>query len=97
MKIRYKELLKALDHIRYQSGSKDDQVVEITMREEDIQNNRLCDSMTVTLTTVSGPGQYDSVRSNVTKEYVLEVFSESENRTPHLTITESRDLDFKKD
>jgi hypothetical protein len=98
MKIKFSTLHKALDHARYKAGASTDEhaIIDVELREEDLETNKLGSCMVITFTKTYNPDNYDSVTSKTTKEYTLEVFADHENRVPRLTVVESRDLEFKK-
>jgi len=96
MKIKFKELNKALDQLRYKTGISDsDAEVEICVRQEDPGSGILGECIIITFSVTKQPSQYDDVSGNITTDYALEVFSASENRPPRLVSTETKNLNIK--
>jgi len=99
MKIKFSQLNKALDKMRYDAGisNNPEAIIDVNVREEDIQKNVIGECLVATYSAVYQPSQYDTSRGPITKEFTLEIFADHENRLPRLTVVESRELDFKKD
>ena len=95
MKINYQALRKSLSYLGSHAGiSEKDPLVEILIREEDIEKGKLGDCLTLTFSVNEPASSYDSIQTEKTKEYTLEVFADHENRIPRLICVEIRDLGF---
>jgi hypothetical protein len=92
MKIKLEDLRKALDHLRYHGGCKDDAIVELSFRTEDIAANRLCDCVIISTSGEREPSSYSTFQSSITQVSTLEVFAENENRPIRWTTQETQDL-----
>jgi hypothetical protein len=97
MKIKFRDLHKAVDHLRFQSGIKEDMEVDVIVREEDLSGNKICDSISLSFEASYTPGQYDNIKTNTLKQWTLEIFAVSENRPARLTCISTQELEFKKD
>jgi len=71
--------------------------IEISMVHDDPGAGEMVEYLTLKCSTVKTPGAYDNFKTNTNQEYTLEVFSDSENRVPRLTVTSTRDLEKKDD
>lgn len=94
MRIKYKQLEEALYKLRSEAGlgSMPNPIIDVEVREEDIQSGVIGDAIVVKVSTTKDPSQYDSFKGQITSEYTLEVFSEGDNRPPRLTTITTRDL-----
>jgi hypothetical protein len=99
MKIRFNDLFKSMEHLRTSAliKSEDSNVaLDLSVSEEDIQMSRLGSSLILTYSETFTANIYESLRTGITREFTIEVFAESENRVPRMTVVETRDLDFNK-
>jgi hypothetical protein len=93
MKIKYAQLEKSLGQLR---GLSPQTELDISVREENIENGVLGECLVLRGSGVSTPSSYDDVKTDTTHEYTLEVFADSENRPARLTVMTTRDLVWKK-
>ena len=94
MKIKYGQLKDVMDMLR-NKGSLSDQPnheISITLREEDPGAGVLVECVVISTVVMSKPNQYDSYKGDITTEYTVEIFADSENRPPRWTAVETRDL-----
>lgn len=84
MKFKSKQLKRAIDAFQY--SMPDDALIEIHTKEEDIPNNCICSSLTMTASWQENASKYDTNQEPVSVTQTIEVFSEEENR-PFRIIT----------
>ena len=92
MLVNLKNLRKALEHLHYHCPTTDESDVIVSIQEENIQDGKLCDYLTLTVHGTREARSYDSVQSERTVTTCIEVFSSSENRPSQLTVSESQML-----
>ena len=94
MKFKYGQIKEAVDTLRSKARLHDtpDHEVNITVREEDPGNGKLGECLIITTVVISKPGSYDDYKADITTEYTLEIFSDSENRPARWTAVETREL-----
>jgi hypothetical protein len=94
MKVKFGQLQTAIDFLRNKSGLRDQPNVgiDVSVREENPEKGVLGDGITLCVTVVTKPSNYDDYKTDTTTEYVVEVFSESENRPPRMVSTATREL-----
>lgn len=98
MKIKFDQLRQALEHVTSKANIRGKNFpVDLVLREEDLEKNKLGECLTITFEAKYTADQYDSIKTDIIREFTLEVFAEHENRPPRLTLTETRELEFKKD
>jgi|ERR1051325_2400686 hypothetical protein len=90
MKFKSKEFMKALNSFKY--SVPDNAEIEITTRNENIDQGQLCDAFMMVATWTTKPDSYDDIKTDVHHTQCIEFFPESENRKPRLTATKSRDV-----
>jgi len=92
MKFKLKDIDMAIDHIKYTYGVEITSDVEIYIREEDFEANKIGSYMVFSAVCSKGAGPYDRLNTAKTITVTVEVFPDSENRCPRVTMQESRDL-----
>lgn len=92
MKFKLKDLNKAMDYIKYNGHMEQSADIEISIREEDFDTNKVGSCIMLSATCVKEPKPYDRVKTSKTVMISVEVFPESENRQPRVTMQESQDL-----
>ena len=93
MKFKLKDINKALDYIRYNGKMDATSDIEIAIREEDFENNKVGSLMVFSASSVKEPSSYERVKTNKNVTITVEVFPESENRQPRVILLESQVLD----
>lgn len=66
--------------------------IEITVRDENFDQGKICDCVTLVATWSKLPASYDKNRNAINVVQTVEVFPEEENRPARVTTVESRDL-----
>ena len=92
MQIKLKDLKKALEHLYYHCPTDEGTEVIVSIQEENIQDGKLCDHISLTVHGLREARSYDYVQSERTVTTHIEVFSTSENRPSQLTVSESQTL-----
>ena len=92
MQIKLKDLKKALEHLHYHCPTDEGTDVIVSFQEENIQDGKLCDYVSLTVYSKREARSYDSVQSDREVTTCIEVFSSSENRPSQLTVSESQML-----
>lgn len=98
MRFKAKQIHDILEHIRYTLHVPIESAnIDITIREEDLETNKLVSCLVMVVTYEAKPGQYSMWRGIKYIKHTLEVFPESEGaRDIHITTEESYDLPEKR-
>jgi len=89
IRINFGMLRAIMQQLYYCNSIKNESIIDISLRQEDIEEGRLCDCMVMTSISTE-PASEERHVSTVTT--TLEVFSDNENRPPRLTEQKCRDL-----
>lgn len=95
MNIKVTHLNKVLEHLKYKAGLDSKDTLDFTVREEDIENNKLCGCLILKCTTTKNPGQYDDFIVPLVQEWTIEIYAEHENRPPRITLNQTTELNLK--
>lgn len=95
MKVSLGELKRVMEYMRYHVHGEDRDLVDISLKEEDIENNKLVSCLTISVSASKEPSSYDTIQTTKTVTTSIEVFAHHENRAPILTTSESRHLSQK--
>lgn len=96
MKCTLKQLIDAVDFFRYNNGlSNDDTVIDVDIKEENIQTGDLIGVLTISAQSEKGEDTWSRYAGPRKIKYTLEVFSNHENRPPVLTTQEVQELKLK--
>lgn len=89
MKFKLKNFKQAFNSFSYTlpEGAE----IEILVREEDIQQSKLCSTMTMVASFEKKAAAYDNNSNPTYVTVTIEVFPESENRPFKITTVETRD------
>lgn len=90
MKFKVKAWKKAMDAVQY--GVPDDAEIEIVVRTEDFEQNKICDCFTLIVTYAEKASSYDSNKNSTDVTHTLEMYPESENRSPRVITTKVRNI-----
>lgn len=95
MEANFSHVWIALNHIRDELGIDlaNKAKIEVTHRDDDPGEGKICECMLVRCTVVKTPSNYDNFKTSTTVEYSIEVFADHENRAPRLTTVSTRDLE----
>lgn len=98
MDIKFAHVLLALDKLKDEvySNNVSSMTLNVTTTEDDPGSGKMVECITLKCSASYGPSSYDQIKTNITKEFSVEVFSISENRPPRLTIVQTRDLEADK-
>ena len=94
MKVNYKQFLEIVSNIKYATLSKenDEKELEIVVHEEDVQNSRLGSYVSFTVSYEDAPSTYDDIKTPKAVQRTVYLFSESENKSPKIFYSETRDF-----
>lgn len=94
MKFKLGQVKDAIDALRNKARLHDvpNHELTITLREENPGSGILGECLVINTTVITKANQYDDYKGDVTTEYTLEVFSDSENRPTRYTAVETREL-----
>ena len=94
MKFKIKDISNALEYFKY-NGTIDTKLshIEISLRIEDLDNNKVGSSMTFSAEGIKQPSAYERIKTPKSIVISMEIFPESENRPPRATVQESQVLD----
>ena len=92
MNIKLKDLRQAIEYFRYSARVEDNTSIEVSINEENIENSKLCSSITFSAKLTKEANPYESLKTQKDSEISVEIFSEEENRPARVTTQESRDL-----
>lgn len=90
MKFKLKAFTKAIESFKY--GMPDTAEIEINVNNEDIQESKICDCITITSTWQETPAKYDDNKNVSIVTQTLELFPESENRPFKIITIRTRDI-----
>lgn len=93
MKFKLKDITKAMDYIKYNGNMDSTPDVDISIREEDFEISKVGSCMVFSVTCTKEPKQYERVKTAKTVVISVEVFPDTENRSPRVTMQESQDLE----
>jgi hypothetical protein len=97
MDIKFAHISSALAKLRDEIGSEalKDAKLQVSVAEDDPGSGKMIECLTLTCALVKPPTSYDSFKTDTNCAYTLEIFADSDNRPPRLTISQSRDLEKK--
>ncbi len=97
MDIKFTHISSALAKLTDEVGHSNmkDLRLEIALAEDDPGAGKMIECLTIKCNVVKPPGNYDSFKTDINYQYTMEVFADSENRVPRLTVISSRDLEKK--
>lgn len=90
MKVKFSELRRVMEHMRYNVYGDDESLVDLSIKEEDISANNLISSFVMSISADKDASSYDSLQSPKTVTTSIEMFSHHENKPSVMTVTESR-------
>ena len=97
MDIKFSHIWNALAKLRDDIGADatKDLKMETSIVEDNPGSGKMIECLTLKCTMSRPASTYDSFKSSTDVEYTLEVFADSENRVPRMTVVASRDLEKK--
>ncbi len=93
MIFRLKDLKKALDYLRYNAHLDESAEIEVRVRNEDFENDKIGSSMTFAASQAKPPSVYDKNTTPKIITHSVEVFPTNESSPPRITMEESYTLD----
>ena len=94
MKIKLKQLMLAVEHIRYSSGVDTETAeIELSLDEENIENNKLIGSLQLQCDVVKPASAYDKTSQPKIISISVEIFSDHETRPVRASTKETIILD----
>jgi hypothetical protein len=93
MKVNAEKFMKALEHMRYSVCVPKDGEIEVSIRQENIEEGKLCECMLLTTTTQREPTSYSRNKTPTTIVTTIEIFAESENRPTRVIRQEIEEID----
>lgn len=99
MNINFAHIVTALDRLKNEVGYDNikNVTMEVTLVEDDPGSGKMIECLTFKCSKTVNPAQYDDYKSPTSYEYTMELFAESEKRSPRLTTVQTRDLDKKEE
>jgi hypothetical protein len=89
MRLTMKDMKNVQEYLRYKLSVPEDADIEIAIRDEDFDQNKIGSCMTLVVTYDKAPGQYDKWLGLKTVKHIMEVYPASEGRNPRITTEES--------
>lgn len=93
MRFKFKDIRKAIEHLKYQCSVEDECEIELKLNEEDIGNDKLGSSFEIIAKYVKEAATYDSCKSSRFISVSTELFTISENRPMRSIKTETVDIE----
>jgi hypothetical protein len=90
MKLKVKTLKMAMDE--FTKGTPEGTEVEVTMRQENFEEGKLCDCVSFTTVHKELHNGYDQNRNDTIVTKTVEIFPESEGQPPKVTVIRTRDV-----
>ena len=94
MVFKLKDLKKVMNQLQYNLGISDDGEVEITIRDEDFEANKIGSAMIISVETTKRPSGYDKSSKPTKINTTIELYPINENQPPRLSSTETKVLDL---
>src|SRR5208282_1007407 len=84
MDIKFTHILNALAKLRDEVGAKASEniVLEVTMVPDDPGSGKMIECLALKCTTVEQASNYDSFKSEINRQYTVEIFADNEKRVP---------------